>query len=272
MMIPGRRLHRLAASICSTNTLERSVEPAIADLQKEHAGARDVAGRVSVLLAGYFAIFKVIAICAGTISVETHEERRALLRMVAWSGAMFLVTAALLTGVPISRYDAVDANEARAVAVQALPLAIPIGLALGLAFGIPSRLTMTLKKATVLGALAASAVSLVTLAWAVPAANHALGIHQRFALAVASLTLASVLIAAPVTHRVVRTVLGFGVCFAYWVLMFAGDLGHGRGYLTASLAAWLPNLVLFASAIVFAASRSSWLRGSSLRGRVSSAR
>ena len=37
-MIPGRLLHRLAARLCSAQTLERVVEPAIADLQKEYAG------------------------------------------------------------------------------------------------------------------------------------------------------------------------------------------------------------------------------------------
>ena len=36
-MMPGRTLHRLAAHICSAKTLERVVEPAIADLQKEFA-------------------------------------------------------------------------------------------------------------------------------------------------------------------------------------------------------------------------------------------
>ena len=44
-MIPGRILHRLAAAVCSAKTLERVVEPAIADLQKEHAQALDVRRR-----------------------------------------------------------------------------------------------------------------------------------------------------------------------------------------------------------------------------------
>ena len=39
-MMPGRTLHRLATHICSAKTLERIVEPAIADLQKEFAAAR----------------------------------------------------------------------------------------------------------------------------------------------------------------------------------------------------------------------------------------
>jgi hypothetical protein len=36
-MMPGRTLHRLATLICDAKSLGRVVEPAIADLQKEHA-------------------------------------------------------------------------------------------------------------------------------------------------------------------------------------------------------------------------------------------
>ena len=39
-MMPGTTLHRLAAYICSAKTLERVVEPAIADLQKEYDDAQ----------------------------------------------------------------------------------------------------------------------------------------------------------------------------------------------------------------------------------------
>src|SRR5688500_2942938 len=52
VMLPGRLLHRLAAHICSTNTLERVVEPAIADLQNELFAVyqRNVFRRVTVLV------------------------------------------------------------------------------------------------------------------------------------------------------------------------------------------------------------------------------
>jgi hypothetical protein len=36
-MIPGQTLHRFAARLCCAKMLERVVEPAIADLQKEYA-------------------------------------------------------------------------------------------------------------------------------------------------------------------------------------------------------------------------------------------
>ena len=86
-MIPGVALHRLAAHICSAKTLERVVEPAIADLQKEYAsaGAGLASRRVWVLLAGYAAILKVIAMCALSVSLESADERRAVARTLAWS-------------------------------------------------------------------------------------------------------------------------------------------------------------------------------------------
>ena len=84
--------------------------------------------------------------------------------------------------------------------------------------------------------------------------------HLRFSLAAATLALVCVLLAAPVSHRGSRGLVAFAACFAYWMLMFAGDLGSRRGYLTPPLAAWLPNVVLIASAIAIVSSRSSWLR------------
>src|SRR5688572_29540065 len=96
-MMPGRTLHRLATHICSAKTLERVVEPAIADLQKEFAGAERMSRRAWVLLNGYFAILKVIAVCALNVSSTTRDERQALSRAVAWSVGSMAAISALLT-------------------------------------------------------------------------------------------------------------------------------------------------------------------------------
>ena len=101
-MIPGRALHRLSARVCSAKTLERSVEPAIADLQQEYAGAGGVAGRVWILLTGYFAILKVIAICVGSVSVETDEERRTLVRTLESCAVMVALILVMLMVPPLS--------------------------------------------------------------------------------------------------------------------------------------------------------------------------
>ena len=314
-MIPGRMLHRLAARLCSARTLERSVEPAIADLQQEFAGAGGVAGRVWILLTGYFAILKVIAICVGSVSVETDEERRTLVRTLQSCALMVAVILVMLIVPPLINHPRMGWRAATTLVPQAMALSVPIGIAFGLAFGLSARPTMNLAKATLGGALAASAFSFVILAWGVPAANEAFReitfrelrargyqgpvtgpqkgysemtlselrgeiahfsaggellsarksvfrLHLRFALAAATFALASLLLAAPVNHRGLRGLLAFTVCLVYWMLMFAGDVGSRRGYLTPPLGAWLPNLVLLSSAIVIASLRSSRLRGS----------
>ena len=82
IMIPGRALHRVAAALCSAKTLERAVEPAIADLQREYGiVAGNTVSRLWVLITGYGAILKVIVICALSVSIETDDERRALRRV-----------------------------------------------------------------------------------------------------------------------------------------------------------------------------------------------
>jgi hypothetical protein len=175
-MIPGRTLHRLAALLCSPKTLERAVEPAIADLQKEYgAGEGHHARRVWVLLRGYAAILKVIFMCALTVSLPTDEERYLLVRILVWSVALIVVVAALLMLPPLYAFDhSIRGWYAAATLVpQAVPLAIPIGIAFGMAFGLTARLTVGTAKTILLGALAASVLSFGTLAWAMPAGNQA---------------------------------------------------------------------------------------------------
>jgi lipopolysaccharide export LptBFGC system permease protein LptF len=71
------------------------------------------------------------------------------------------------------------------------------------------------------------------------------------------LTLVSVLLAAPVNHRGLRSLLAFLACVAYWALIFVGESGNRLGYLSPPLGAWLPNLALGGLAGLIAASRVS---------------
>ena len=173
-MIPGRALHRVAAALCSAKTLERAVEPAIADLQREYGiVAGNTVSRLWVLITGYGAILKVIVICALSVSIETDDERRALVRTLAWCGAMVTVMVVLLMLPPWFDHPRMGWRIAMTLIPQALPLAIPIGIAFGIAFAHSGRPTMNIAKTTLIGAAAASALSFGTLAWAVPAANDA---------------------------------------------------------------------------------------------------
>lgn len=313
-MIPGRTLHRLASHICSAKTLERVVEPAIADLQKEYVSAGHLSRRVSVLVGGYAGILKAIAICALSVSVAGEDERLAIVRTFAWSASMVVVVVVLLMLPPLFTHSGMGWRMATTLVPQAVPLGVPIGIAFGVAFGLAARPALNIAKVIVCGAVAASLLSFAVLAWGVPAANQAfremtfrelraqgyqgdisgqqkgysemtfselrrqeadflangeprrassvrLSFHRRFALAAATVALVSFLLGVPVNHRGLRGMLAFIVCFVYWMLMFAGEVSNRRGYLPVPIAAWLPNLVMIASAIFIASSSSSRLRG-----------
>ena len=311
-MIPGRALHRLAAGICCAKTLEHVVEPAIADLQREYAIAPGRMHRVRVLMTGYAAIIKVVGICALRLSEPTAEDRHALGRILMWSvGGVVATTTLLLVPPLLSRGQSFTSWLAAVTLIpQAVPVGIPIGVVFGIALGLSTRPNMNIAKATLLGALAASALSLAILVWAMPAANQVFRqiaideskargydgpvelqkgynemwlselrsqaehfaadgqprlarlfvfrFHFRVSFAAAALALVSVLLAASIKNRGLRAVFAFTTCFVYWMLMFAGDLGSRHGYLTPPAAAWLPNVVLIASAIAIVSSRSSW--------------
>ena len=176
MMVPGRTLHRIAARICSARTLERIVEPAIADLQKEYsAGPLAPVRRSWMLIRGYAAIVKVIGICTFKVSAPIDCERQVILRTAAWSAALMILTATLLMVPPLYRFgdDLSGWYAATTLVPQALPLAIPIGVVFGLALGLRGRADINSSKVLLIGALAASAVSFAVLAWAMPAGNQA---------------------------------------------------------------------------------------------------
>jgi hypothetical protein len=313
-MIPGRALHRLAAGICCAKTLERVVEPAIADLQKEY-GASELhpIRNVYLLLRGYAAILKVIAICTATVSIESDDERRALVRTLAWSAGLIVAIFVLMVLPPLYRIDETLRGwyAATKYMPQAAPLAIPLGVVLGVAFGLSTRPRAESVKAVLFGALGASLLSFMILAWVMPAADGAFSdmrrrmarergyqgtfvppkaynemtlselrseaaklaaegeplrarqfhfrFHFRVSLAVATFALVGLLLTFRVKRHAVRNLLAFALCFAYWLLMFAGELGSNRGYLTPPVGAWLPNLVFITSAIAIVFSRSSRL-------------
>jgi hypothetical protein len=301
-MVPGRTLHRVAAHICSAKTLERVIEPAIADMQKEYGGR--FPRRVWMLLTGYVAILKVMAWCALTVSTTTHDDRRALSRTLALSVGWIAAISALLTLPPLldssmQRWDAV-----MALVPQGLPLAIPMGIGIAIAFGLSARPAMNIVKVTLIGGVVASALSFGILAWAMPAANQAFrqmtirelkaggyhgeielkkghnemtvselrrkegpvfafAFHLRFALAAGTLALASLLLAVPFNHRGLRGLIALAASFGYLALLYTGEaLAASRMALPPAAAAWMPNVVLIACAIIVASSRSSRRRAS----------
>jgi lipopolysaccharide export LptBFGC system permease protein LptF len=190
VILPGRRLHALAARICSTQTMERFIDPTIADLQAEYASALR-SGNVwrsrTALLGGYVAFAKVALWCAiaGVTGMRRNwnrEDHSGLVR-VLWRSAAAILGVTLLIWLPeLSRTREMledlgsEASLFRLMTYllpMTLPLSLPIGLAFGAALGAhgrrPSRRLMC---AIMLVALATAAGSLATMAWVIPASNQ----------------------------------------------------------------------------------------------------
>jgi hypothetical protein len=311
-MMPGRTLHSIAAHLCSKRSLERIVEPAIADFQKEYEAAEfnSAFRRTRVLVIGYLAILEVMLMSVLQPAATIDNERRALWRTLAWSVGWIVAISALLTLPPLVAHSMQRWDAAMAVVPQALPLAIPMGMAFGIAFGLSARPAMNITRVTLLGGVAASVLSFGVLAWAMPAANQAFReiafreltakgyqgedsglqkghnemtlselrrheasfaadgeprqarqfaftFHLRFALAVGTLALASLLLAAPFNHRGLRGLIAVAACLLYWVLLYTGEaLAVSGRMLPPVAAAWMPNVVLITSAILIALSSS----------------
>jgi lipopolysaccharide export LptBFGC system permease protein LptF len=174
----------IASRLCCAQTMERVIDPLIADLQLEHAEANHEGhlwkGRWIRLVAG-FALLKVIVLCGAgsllSIDEGTMDEHRAMIRTVVVSAASMCAVVVLLMA-PFWRtlLMAIQTQHAQMFVFlipQALPLAIPIGLTIGILFGFRGRvLSGRLTRMVLTMAVAGSATSFAILVWLLPAANQ----------------------------------------------------------------------------------------------------
>ena len=176
-MIPGQTLHRLAARLCSAKSLERVVEPAIADLQKEFADhAREKVGerRFFNLVTGYVAIWNLIALCAAESLTLSPHDRPGLARAFLWAfGTTVILTILLVVPPAAGLSESIKPEDIVLLIPQALPLTIPTGIALGIAIGVGGMvITRGAVAVLLLVALLGSAASFGTMNWLMPAANQ----------------------------------------------------------------------------------------------------
>jgi hypothetical protein len=184
MTLPGVTLRAIASRLLCEQTMERVVDPLIADLQMEHAEANREGqvwkGRWVRLIAG-FALLQVIVLCGGSSFLSLEEgtigEHRAIIRTNAFSTAAMCVVAVLM----IAPFWGALGTAVRSQRVpmfmylipQALPIAIPIGLTIGILFGFRGRILSGRSTRLVLTMAGAwSMVSFAILAWLLPAANQ----------------------------------------------------------------------------------------------------
>jgi hypothetical protein len=186
-MIPGRTLHRLAVRVCSSTTLERVIEPILADIQKECA---DTIGQHRtwrcrwIIACGYAVLFKALALylierSMGTSLAFTRDDRRNLLCTCAWAALLTAGMTGALVLVPLLSFPLPVPSRFRAVYLialipQALPLALPSGLTLAIIAALKGRLVSPASKRSIYGVAVLCAVgSFAVMAWVMPRANQA---------------------------------------------------------------------------------------------------
>jgi hypothetical protein len=275
MTRPGDRLRACAARLFDAGTMERVIDPAIADLQCEPAS-----------VTGYIAVLKVSAMCGWReVAMATQDwtagDRRAVKRTLIAAAGITLISTLALEQPFVSHFWRPGLNRWVPVylAPQGVPIAVTIGVALGVLFGLEGHdVSRRLNRWLLLVAAAASAVSFVDLAWITPAANrafrvamsgnsgltwgapeltlgelwqfssadYAFNFHTRVALAFAPLILALFVLSlarAKVARRWVTGVTVIIAFVAYYVLLYGGRSLALVGSVPAYAGAWFPNVV-----------------------------
>ena len=178
-------LRARAARWCSARTMERVIEPALADVQTEYeAAARD--GRLWrsrwICIAGHAAFLKVLAWVIAERALDalrgaTASDRHALGRTFAVFAAVTALGTGLLTLPPLlAEWSRPSSTIWLGILLipQAVPLSIPVGLTFGILWGLGRVAASRRSRALVLvAAVVSCVVSFATIAWVMPAANQA---------------------------------------------------------------------------------------------------
>ena len=183
MTRPGARLRSLAARLLDPSTMERLIDPAIADLQHEHDEAirRGLVWRGRwIRLAGYSAFWKVAVIAAArhALHERTAADDRAVGRTVVFSLVAVIALTALLMWPGFSHFRRPGTGTTVRLVLylvpQALAIALPLGLVFGILLGLRNRVPTTRVKWTITAlAIGCSAAAFIIVAWLMPEANQA---------------------------------------------------------------------------------------------------
>jgi hypothetical protein len=195
MKRPGEWLRSLAARVCSVTTMERLIDPVIADMQCEHADASSRGSRwrcAWVRIAGSLAFWRAIGAFAIERAVDrTHEwaaaDDWAMGRML---GGSTVVTVAitclvamltLMMNIPAQfkwlcggRCAGGTARMLLYLVPSAIPIAVPAGLLVGIVYGLRGRrATGRLRRAIFLVVMGGALAAFAWVDRVVPAANQA---------------------------------------------------------------------------------------------------
>ena len=181
MTAPGHRLRALAARVCRRNTMDRLVDPIVADLQIEYAASTHAGPwrRACVLALGYAGFWKALMLHGARCAVAPSPGGgSAVRRMVSFSGAGLVLFTCLLVAPALLDLPGTWSYPERAILAlilipQAVPLSVPAAVCLGVLCAMRARRITARHLAIVLivGAMA-SASAWVMLEWGTPRANQ----------------------------------------------------------------------------------------------------
>jgi hypothetical protein len=185
MSAPGTRLRALANRFCSRQTMERLIDPVIADQQHEYADAvrgGDAWRARWVRVSGCLAFSKVAVVIIGRALTQdaVTEDRGTIGRTIRIAGVATTLLTALLAAPQLWQQSTQTSSVAAfaLLALYLLPQALAIGLPMGLVFGVlcglRGRTTAPRSWAIMVVLVAASSIAaLGLLGWLLPAANQA---------------------------------------------------------------------------------------------------
>jgi hypothetical protein len=177
------RLRALAARILDLRTMERVIDPLLADLQMEYADANRrgcVWKRRWTLIAGHVVFLKTVALCEAEDVMTLFggwpaDDIAALKRTLSVSIVAIALTTVVLEMPPLLNFPFAISNPKTILYLlpQALVLALPMGFTVGLFYSMRGRIVSRRSRVAVLaGATILSLASLPMLAWIVPLANQ----------------------------------------------------------------------------------------------------
>jgi hypothetical protein len=180
MTRPGTRLRSLAARVLDPSTMERLIDPAIADLQSEHADAL-AHGRVwqarRARLAGYLAFWKVASIGISRASsralIAPHDG--AVGRTIRFCG---YATTAVTLFFMLPAWNSLSHRGHRltiflALVPMALSVALPMGVVFGVLYGLRGRAATARVRHAIVGlAVVCSLAMIVFVGWILPVSNQ----------------------------------------------------------------------------------------------------
>ena len=178
-MTPGTHLRRWASRVCSMQTMERWIDPVIADVQHEYDQTKTAGCRFLVLLVGYIAFWKMLAVHvpANWLRQRLQPFLVSATRIVAPAAVTMGVMTAVLVAPPIQAMTQREVLTPWLLVLlvpQSLPFSIPLTILTGVVCALRGRrLTTMIRRTVLLVGLAGVATSCGTIVWMVPAANQA---------------------------------------------------------------------------------------------------